>query len=104
MDIKSAFLNGFLDEKVYVKQPLGYKIDGQEGKVYRLNKTLYGLKQAPRVWYNKIDEYLNGEGLNMSPSEPTLYTQVNQEGKILIVWFYVDDWIDEFKTNMKGEF
>ena len=61
---------------------LGYEVDGQEHKVYILKKSLYGLKQAPRVWYSRIDEYLNGEGFNKSPSEPTLYTKVNQEGKI----------------------
>ena len=66
------------------------------------------MKYAPRVWYNKIDEYLNSEGFNISPSEPTLYTKVNQEGKLLIVYLYVDDLIftryislDEFKKSMK---
>jgi hypothetical protein len=111
MDVKYAFLNGFMEEEVYVKQPLGYEIDGQEGKIYRLKKALYGLKQASRVWYNIIDEYLNSEGFNRSPSEPTLYTKVFQEGKLLIVCLYVDDLIftgnisvDEFKTTMKTEF
>jgi hypothetical protein len=87
----TLYVNGFLEEEVYVKQPPGYEIDGQEGKVYKLKKTLYGLKQAPRVWYNRIDEYLNKKGFNRSPSEPTLYTKVNQEGKLLIVCLYVDD-------------
>ena len=78
MDVMSAFLNGSLEEEVYVRQPPGYEVDGQEEKVYRLKKALYGLKQEPRVWYNTIDEYLNGEGFSRSPSEPTLYTKVNQ--------------------------
>ena len=58
--------------------------------------------------YNRIDEYLNSVGFNRSPSEPTMYTKVNQEGKILIVCLYVDDLIftgdlsvDEFKKAMK---
>ena len=92
-------------------EPPGYEIDGQEDKVYRLTKAQYGLKQAPIVWYNNIDEYLNSEGFSRSPSEPTLYTKVNQEGKILIVCLYVDDLIftvdilvDEFKKSMKIEF
>ena len=108
MDVMSGFFNGSLKEEFYVKQPPGYEVGGQEDKVYRLKKALYGLKQAPRVWYSRIDEYLNGEGFSRSPSEPTLYTKVNQEGKILIVCLYVDDLIftrdlslDEFKKAMK---
>lgn len=49
MDVKSAFLNGPLDEEVFVDQPEGFAVKGQESKVYRLNKALYGLKQAPRA-------------------------------------------------------
>ena len=57
-DIKSAFLNGDLEEEVYVAQPEGFVVSGQESKVYRLKKALYGLKQAPRAWYSKINSYL----------------------------------------------
>ena len=58
MDVKLAFLNGYLEEEVYVEQPQGYEVPGQEHKVYRLKKALYGLKQAPRAWYSRIDSYL----------------------------------------------
>ena len=85
MDVIFAFLNGSLEEEVYMRQPPGYEIDGQEDKVYTLKKALYGLKQEPRVWYNIVNEYLNSEGFSKNPSDPTLYTKVNQEGKILIV-------------------
>jgi hypothetical protein len=107
MDVKY----GFLEEKDYLKQPPRYKIDGQEGNIYMLKKALYGLKKSPIVWYIIIDEYLNSEGFNRSPSEPTLYTKVNQEGKLLILCLYVDDLIFtgnisvyEFKTVLKTEF
>jgi len=58
MDVKSAFLNGVLDKEVYIKQPPGYEVKGQEEKVLKLKKALYGLKQAPRVWNSRIDKYL----------------------------------------------
>ena len=58
LDVKLTFLNGPLDEKVYLTQPYGFVIHEQARKVYRLHKALYGLKQAPKVWNKKIDSYL----------------------------------------------
>lgn len=55
MDVKSAFLNGVLEENVYVKQPASYVKKGYENMVYKLNKALHGLKQVPRVSYTCID-------------------------------------------------
>nr|KYP68042.1 Retrovirus-related Pol polyprotein from transposon TNT 1-94 [Cajanus cajan] len=55
LDIKSAFLNGPLEEEVYVLQPPGFIIEGQEEKVFKSKKALYGLKQAPRAWNKRID-------------------------------------------------
>ncbi|KAL0425549.1 UNVERIFIED_CONTAM: Retrovirus-related Pol polyprotein from transposon TNT 1-94 [Sesamum radiatum] len=57
MDVKSAFLNGYIDEEIYVEQPQGFIAKGSEEKVLRLKKALYGLKQAPRAWYSRIDKY-----------------------------------------------
>jgi hypothetical protein len=79
MDVKSAFLNGYLEE-VYVQQPPGYEVIGQEDKIYRLKKALYGLKQAPRAWYSRIDSYMIKNEFIRSTSEPTLYTKVNEQG------------------------
>ena len=56
MDVKSAFLHGDLEEKIYMKQPEGFLDD--PSLVYRLRKSLYGLKQAPRAWYSKMDTFL----------------------------------------------
>ena len=54
LDVKSAFLNGYLEEQIFVEQPEGFEIKGEEDKVYLLNKALPGLKQAPRAWYNRM--------------------------------------------------
>ena len=58
LDVKSAFLNGPLEEEVYTRQPPGYEKIGMEDKVMKLNKALYGLKQAPRAWNKRIDGFL----------------------------------------------
>jgi hypothetical protein len=58
MDVKSAFLNDELLEDVYVEQPWGFVLKGQETKVLHLIKALYGLHQSPRAWYSKLDEPL----------------------------------------------
>ena len=63
MDVKSAFLNGKLDEELYMEVPEGLDIDGNDDKICRLFRSLYGLKQASRMWYQRMDEFLvNKEG------------------------------------------
>ena len=52
MDVKSAFLNGFIEEEVYVKQPPSFENPKFPNRVYKLQKALYGLKQTPRAWYD----------------------------------------------------
>jgi hypothetical protein len=58
MDVKTSFLNGELDEEIYMDQPEGFIADGQENKVCRLIKSLYGLKQPPKQWHEKFDNTL----------------------------------------------
>ena len=57
MDVKSAFLDGSLDEHVFVDQPPDYIKLGNEHKVYKLKKAIYGLKQVPRAWYSRIETF-----------------------------------------------
>ena len=92
MDVKSAFLNDELQEEVYMTQPSGFKVAGQEQKVCRLAKAIYGLKRAPRAWYMKIDQYLTDQGFQRSPSDANLYIKHTADD-ILLVVVYVDDLI-----------
>ena len=57
MDVKSAFLNGFIDEEVYVSQPPGFEDHNNPDYVFKLKKALYGLKQAPRQWYERLNNF-----------------------------------------------
>ena len=58
LDVKSAILNGYLEEEIFVGQPKGFAVKGKEDKVYQQKKALYGLKQAPRAWYSRINAQL----------------------------------------------
>jgi hypothetical protein len=113
MDVKSAFLNGNLEEEVYVEQPAGFVVKGEEEKVCRLKKALYGLKQAPRAWNSRIDGYLSQKGFTKCPYEHALYVKKNLHGRIMFVCLYVDDilftgddptMIQDFKQSMVKEF
>jgi len=112
IDVKSAFLNGELEEEVYVTQPPGFVIKGKEEKVLRLYKALYSLKQAPRAWYERIDSYFIQNGFARSMNDAAFYIKKKGE-EVLIVSLYVDDLIitgnnthliNTFKKNMKDEF
>ena len=62
MDVKSAFLNGEIEEEVYVMQPPGFEDPKNPDMVYRLHKALYGLKQAPHAWYETLKDFLLKKG------------------------------------------
>ena len=93
MDVKSAFLNGYLEDEIYVEQPPGYAKIGEENKVCRLKKALYVLKQAPRAWYSRIDNFFLNDGFRRCPYEHALYTKGDENGNFLIICLYVDDLI-----------
>lgn len=112
LDIKSAFLNGELQEEVYVTQPEGFVKEGKEHLVYRLVKALYGLRQAPRAWYAKLSKCLEELNFVRCPYEHAVYTKRIGE-ELLIIGVYVDDLlvtgtkvsiIEEFKNQMNKQF
>jgi hypothetical protein len=88
--VKSAFLNGFLEEEVYVKQPPGFESAEFPHRVYRLRKSLYGLKQGPRACYGRLRGFLFNKGFEMGKVDKTLFL-LRQGDDILIVQVYMND-------------
>ena len=91
MDVITAFLNGMLDEEIYMQQPEGYEVSGKEGLVCRLKKSLYGLKQAPRCWNKALKDFMVQAGFAQSNADPYVFTRF--EDHAVIVAVYVDDLI-----------
>ena len=63
MDVNPEFLNGKLEEEVYIQQPEGFLLSENKDYVCKLKKALYGLKQTPRAWFSRLDSYLKHQGL-----------------------------------------
>ena len=98
MDVETSFLNGVVEEEVYVEQPIGFETHNRESHVCILKKALYGLKQAPRTWYDRIDSFLSSLGFSKSNANSNLYYKV-EYGNPMILLLYVDDM---FVTGMDG--
>jgi hypothetical protein len=90
MDVKSAFLNGPIQELVYVKQPQGFEDPKFPNHVYKLQKALYGLKQALRAWYECLKDFLLKQGFEIGKADPTLFTH-KVKNDIFMCQIYVDD-------------
>ena len=78
MDVKTTFINGTVEQEVYVEQPEGFIFHSQESHVCKLKKALYGLKQAPRVWYERIDGYLKRLGFIKSSADPKFISELKR--------------------------
>ena len=89
IDIKNAFVQGLLDEEIYMQQPPGYS-DGS-GRVCRLIKSLYGLKQAPRVWHETLRDHLVFLGCIQCLSDGALFLYSSKKHGLIIILMYVDD-------------
>ncbi|GKC46720.1 zinc finger, CCHC-type containing protein [Tanacetum coccineum] len=91
MDVKSTFLNGELDEEVYMNQPQGFIMPGNENKVCKLIKSLYRLKQAPKQWHQKFDEVVLSNGYLPNKADKCVYRKFDESSKGVIICLYVDD-------------
>ena len=80
MDVKTTFLNGLIEEELYIEQPQGFKTDVQETHVCKIKKELYGLKQGPRAWYGRIDGFLMSLGFTKSKAYSKIYYKVGGDG------------------------
>jgi hypothetical protein len=85
-----SFLNGAIEEEVYIEQPQGFEVHSRDTHVCRLKKDLYGLKQAPRAWYARMDNYLMRLGFSKSHVDPNLYYKVVDNAPVILL-LYVDD-------------
>jgi histone deacetylase 1/2 len=90
LDVKNAFLDGVLEEEVYMKQPPGFENPNAPNYIYKLDKALYGLKQAPRAWYSRLSTKLCDLGFVPSKTDTSLFL-FNKEGITIFLLIYVDD-------------
>ncbi|GKA73386.1 zinc finger, CCHC-type containing protein [Tanacetum coccineum] len=108
MDVKTAFLNGKLYDKVYMNQPQGFIMPGNENKVCKLIKYLYGLKQAPKQWHQKFDEVVLSSGYLLNQYDKCVYSKLDEFGKGVIICLYVDDMLifstDQVQVDLTMEF
>ncbi|GKD35336.1 zinc finger, CCHC-type containing protein [Tanacetum coccineum] len=108
MDVKKSFLNGDLDEEVYMNQPQGFIMSGNENKVCKLIKSLYGLKQAPKQWHQKFDEVVLSNGYLLNQADKCVYSKFDESGKGVIICLYVDDMLivgtDQVQVELTKDF
>ena len=90
LDVTTAFLNGVIDELVFIAQPEGYVVPGREREVCRLNKGIYGICQASRIWNKTLHDALIEYGFTQSAADPCVYV-LNRSDLFLIIAVWVDD-------------
>jgi hypothetical protein len=90
MDVKTAFLNGDLEEEVYIDQPQGFSIEEKGHMVCKLKKSIYGLKQASRQWYIKFNDTITSFGFQENTVDRCIYQKISGS-KFIILILYVDD-------------
>ncbi|KAL5715327.1 hypothetical protein ACHQM5_017160 [Ranunculus cassubicifolius] len=90
MDVRNAFLHGFITEPVFMQQPPGFQDATKPDYVCRLKRALYGLRQAPRAWFDRFSTFLLSMGFLCSTADPSLFVCHSKQGTLLLL-LYVDD-------------
>jgi len=90
MDVKTTFLNGDLEENVYMDQPMGFSVEGMKHMVCKLKKSIYSLKQASRQWYLKFNDTIVSFGFKKNIVDRCIYLKVSMS-KVIFLILYVDD-------------
>lgn len=90
LDVKNAFLHGFLNETVYMEQPPSFKDEKFPDHVCLLKRSLYGLRQGPRTWFDRLSLFILDYGFQCSVADPSMFVYRNGES-IMILLVYVDD-------------
>nr|GEY47695.1 zinc finger, CCHC-type [Tanacetum cinerariifolium] len=108
MDVKTTFLNGELDEDVYMNQPQGFIMPDNENKVFKVIKSLYGLKQAPNKWNQKFDKVVLSIGYLLNQVDKCVYRKSDESSKGVIICLYVDYMLifgtDQVQVDLTKEF
>lgn len=113
LNVKTAFLNGTLEEEVYMEQPAGFIVKGKEDLIFLLKKSLYGLKHSPRQWNKRFDGFMKEQGFRRSPYDQCVYISGAEMFTRVYLLLYVDDMlvvskdmgvIKELKARMTSEF
>ena len=91
MDVKSTFLNGILEEEVYIEKLEGFVDDNNKDMLCKLHKALYGLKQVPRAWYERLQKYLVKIRFEITDDNKNPYIKTEKGKDILISKIFVDD-------------
>ncbi|GJW59240.1 retrovirus-related pol polyprotein from transposon TNT 1-94 [Tanacetum coccineum] len=102
MDVKTAFLNGVLKEKVYISQPEGFIDPDHPTHIYRLKKALYGIKQAPKAWYNTLSRFLLDNKFSKGVVDPTYefkILDVNDGANVIFLRFTNTPMVDRLKLD-----
>jgi hypothetical protein len=101
IDVKSIFLNGYINEEVYVEQPSDFEDDKKPNHVYKLKKALYGLKQALRAWYERLRDFILSKGFMMGKVDITLFIRRLERTYLCCKSSYLDQPIKTFVKSLE---